>query len=347
MNVPVAADVAFDESGNTGDNLLDETQPVCVLASIHIPEADARALVDEVLPDGRSELHFAPFRRSQEGRTAILAVLNSAVLQAADVRVTPMHKPFAVVARFFDYVIEPTIYARGHDVIATDMQLDFVNVLYRRGPSACGNDLWSALLRSFVQLVRSPDDDQSLEAFMEAHRACLIAASHPLIRFMLEDVPERDEVARRVRIDQPADIGMRDLLDPVPTMLVESCMVWPQRLGRPIRVVHDESNVVRRWTPLISALSEPNADAVVGRYWAQLMPLPLQVASVELVRSHDSPPVQLADIVGGATVTWLTAQAQPGGQWEQFARQIGETALPAWIENEVWPMPTTPFSRFR
>jgi Protein of unknown function (DUF3800) len=343
---PEAPVVAFDESGNTGDNLLDETQPVCALASLHLADADAEALVAEVLPSGRRELHFAQLRGSGEGRRAILQVLDSALINWRSARITAMHKPFAVVARFFDYIIEPTIYERGRDVIAAGTQLDFPNVLYRRGPAACGEELWQELLAAFVSLMRAPGDER-LDRFMSAHRACLLAAGHPLVRLILEDVPDREEVGRRVRIDQPAGIGGHDLLDPAPTMLVENCITWPSRLGSSIRVVHDESNVIRRWIPLIQSLSQPNAADVVGPYWGDIMPLPLRVERIQLIPSHHSPLVQLADIIGGASVTWLVDQITPGGQWARFAQQLEATGVPNFIENEVWPMPRTPLSRFR
>jgi hypothetical protein len=258
MDVPV---VAFDESGNTGDNLLDEAQPVCSLASVCVDEDAAAALVADCIPAGRLELHFADLRNSGEGRRAILRVLDAKMINPHTSRVTPMHKPFAVVARFFDYIIEPTIYERGRDVYADGMQRDFPNVLYRRGPEACGQVLWHEMLEAFVALMRS-QTEAALDRFTEAHRACRIAAGHPLVRLMLDDVPDREEVARRARIDQPVGIGRRDLLDPVPTMLIENCITWPGRLGSPIRVVHDENNVVRRWTPLIENLSRDDTHEV-------------------------------------------------------------------------------------
>jgi hypothetical protein len=58
----------------------------------------------------------------------------------------------------------------------------------------------------------------------------------------------------------------------------------------------------------------------------------LRVEKVELVRSHESPAVQLADIVGGASVTWLLEQVSPGGQWAQLAHAIEATGLPSFIE---------------
>jgi hypothetical protein len=337
--------VAFDEAGNTGDNLLDEAQPVFCLGSVHVSESAAAALIADVLPEGRRELHFSQFRESRVGRQALLAALESPLIQPGVARVTPMHKPYAVAARFFDYVIEPSFYERGLDVYDAGLQTDFANLLYRRGPTACGQGQWIALLIAFVDLVRS-QADVDLDRFMRAHSACLLTVQHPLIWRVLQEVPERDEVARRVHIDHPHGVGPRDLLDPVATSLIENCMTWPERLGRPISVLHDENAVVRRWRPVLQALSSATAREFVGPYWAERMPLPLQIADIHVVHSHTSPLVQLADLVAGAAVTWLSDQLFPAGRWAAFASQLGERGVADLMENEVWPLPASPFGRF-
>ena len=337
VSVHSAVTVAFDEAGNTGDNLLDEAQPVFCLGSVCSDESDAGALIADVLPDGRPELHFSQLRESAAGRRALLAALESQLIQPGLARVTPMHKPFAVVARFFDYVIEPSLYERGLDVYDASIQTDFANALYRRGPAACGRELWDELLRTFVHLVRS-QSHAALESFLRAHSACTLAASHPLVWRILREVPDRDEIARRVQLDQPHGIGARDLLDPVATSLVENCMTWPERLGRPVTVLHDENAVVRRWRPLLQALSGASAREVVGPYWAERMPLPLRITEIRVVHSHTSPLVQLADLVAGAAVTWLSDQVFPGGRWAPFAGQLGQRGIADLIENAVWPV---------
>jgi hypothetical protein len=69
--------VAFDESGNTGENLLDQLQPIYCLASVHIDESKAEALAKDLLLKGQKELRFASLRGSRRGREAIVAALTS------------------------------------------------------------------------------------------------------------------------------------------------------------------------------------------------------------------------------------------------------------------------------
>jgi len=116
-------------------------------------------------------------------------------------------------------------------------------------------------------------------------------------------------------------------------------MSWPDRLGASVIVLHDENQVIHRWRPLLMSLASDNAAAVVGPYWAPRMPLPLQVADIQLVHSHDSTLVQIADIIAGSTVTWLTEQQLPNGRWGRFSNDIEAAGIPDLIENEVWPLP--------
>jgi hypothetical protein len=55
--------VAFDESGNTGDNLLDEIQPIYSLTSVAIPEDEAERVVADVGAQADRELKYSDLRR--------------------------------------------------------------------------------------------------------------------------------------------------------------------------------------------------------------------------------------------------------------------------------------------
>src|SRR6267142_2013884 len=61
--------VAFDEAGNTGQNLLDPSQPIFVLSSVSLSDSDAAAIRDLV---GRSgELHFKKLRKGRIWKPSI------------------------------------------------------------------------------------------------------------------------------------------------------------------------------------------------------------------------------------------------------------------------------------
>jgi hypothetical protein len=339
----VSTVVAFDESGNTGDNLLDARQRIHALASIALAESDAQAVVGT---PGRAcaELKYSELRATEEGQAEVLNLLRGNVITPENARVTPTHKPYAVVARYFDYLMETTLFEGRFDVQEAGFHISFANILYRRGPAACGGTRWKRLLEAFVGACRRPSN-VSFDVYAYAHLQCREACSDQTVAQLLDLVPlTREGLAGRLAIDQGDGIGARDLLDPAATMLLENCMYWPEQLGR-IIVRHDESHVIRRWTEKLMVLAGPSAQESVGHYWAERMPLPLRIDGVELVRSHDYVQVQLADVLAGAAVTWL---GQFAGRREprDFIAELGDTILPDLIQNEIWPLSLVDGDRF-
>lgn len=109
MEIPL---IAFDESGNSGGNLLDSEQPVFVLASVHLADDAAK----EVVGRDAKELKFARLRRSAQGRKRILDILNSPALGAERVLVSGIHKHFMIITKMVDLLVEPLMHTTGFDL---------------------------------------------------------------------------------------------------------------------------------------------------------------------------------------------------------------------------------------
>jgi hypothetical protein len=337
--------VAFDESGNTGDNLLDPAQPIYVLASIHIGEADAAALIAEAAPHAAGELRSSRLRRSHAGREKVISILSSDLISPGQARITPMHKPYAVVARLFDYLIEPTLYHHGLDAYDRGLHVAYANLLFREAPVACGEYAWSRLLDAFISLCRNPSQ-MTVEIMLHALRRCLAVCGRGTVQQLLLLIPPmRQLLADRLIRDQGYGIGARDMLDPAITSLLENCITWPERLG-PIVVEHDESSVVARWRDKLAVLSSPDAAAEIGEYWAARIPHPLAVDEIRLRDSATSARLQLADVIAGAGVAWLSQFVAGAATDEQFAAALTDVGIGELVENEVWPEPTEVGARF-
>src|SRR3954466_13162037 len=91
--------VAFDESGNTGQNLTDASQPVFVLASLCLSDADARSLTSIATVPGAKEAKFARLRSSGPGQRRLTAFLNSVLLPPSSVKITAYHKSFMITTK--------------------------------------------------------------------------------------------------------------------------------------------------------------------------------------------------------------------------------------------------------
>jgi hypothetical protein len=337
-------EIAFDESGNTGDNLLDRVQPIYALASIHAAEADAQALIDEVAP-GLPELKYSSLRRSRGGREAVMRVLRSELIAPGLARVTAMHKPFSTVARMFDYVMEPTLFNGGMEVYDQGLHIAFSNILWRNGAHACGADRWEELLRSFVVACRGPTMETA-ERLVLANAACVAACTDETVEKLLILIPPEPAWALpRIAADMGHGIGVRDLLDPAATSLIENCIFWPEHVG-PIVVLHDESSIVSRWRAKLEVLASAEAEQEVGEYWANRVPYPLAIEEVRMVRSSDCARVQLSDVIAGATVTWLSQYVPGQDPRGDFVRALTEAGIEELIAGEVWPQPENEGQRF-
>jgi hypothetical protein len=63
--------VAFDESGNTGQNLTDDFQPTYTLVSVYFSDPEADQLI-RILEGNNPEVHFVNLKRRPSGRDKIL-----------------------------------------------------------------------------------------------------------------------------------------------------------------------------------------------------------------------------------------------------------------------------------
>jgi hypothetical protein len=113
-------------------------------------------------------------------------------------------------------------------------------------------------------------------------------------------------------------------------------------VGR-IVVLHDESNVVARWREKLAVLAGPHALDEVGEYWAARMPYPLAIDEIRLGDSADSARLQLADVLAGAAVTWLSRFIGTAADRDRaFITALTEAGIEELIENPVWPVPLVP-----
>lgn len=243
-------EIGFDESGNSGQNLLDRVQPVYTLASVARPESEVAAAVATLL-EGTDfdELKFSEMRRSESGQNLISALFDPDLLDPARARVVPVDKDWMVAGKMVDLLWEPhtndsnAFYASGvHRQIASALQ--------RQGPTEAGPEVWERWQRAFVAAVRRPRDEARIAELEAALEALKTAAQEQPIGILLEVVP--DDAASLAALIPHGD----DELDPALGGLVEQLHHWSQRLGEPFRVVHDDSAVVRHWQQLLERLSD-------------------------------------------------------------------------------------------
>jgi hypothetical protein len=303
-------EVAFDEAGHTGENLLDSNQPVYVLASVALELDDAAALTSA---DGSAELHFAAAVRSDAGRRRVLDVLGSSLLTPDTVRLAWVDKSFMITAKVVSLILEPYLAARGVFIENDTRAYELATILHKTLPVA-DSEAFVVLQRSFVEVVRG---DRSASARLRrAIKALQDAAGTSQLAEVLATLgiaaaeftlPDAELPAPTTDPGHNACDGdpFTPELHPGFPCLTSLLHAWADRLG-PFGVIHDEHVEAAEWGPWLARIHAEARPGIVRAPFGSLA-YPVPVTSFAFARSHDDPRIQVADVVAGAAASLATA----------------------------------------
>ena len=296
-------EIACDESGFSGSNLLDAATPVFTHASVDLSIDEAVELIGVLRSRARwafDELKSGPLLRgphASEAREWLLAALRG----RAHVHV--VDKEFFLVTRIVDLLLAEPSYAAGtrltqdHRPAALD--------LYRGGRGS-GRD-WSTFLEAFVELVRTKRRHQSdrrhVERFFRARDSLAEGGGLGTEAMAVLGGLSRKRVRAVVTRLAQDDRSIPPPLEPMLPALAETVLFWSAGGQRQVLVTHDEQSALtagrlrRLQQALANGAHPPAATTVheVGTPPARLSPL----AGLVTVDSRDDPRVQVADLLAG------------------------------------------------
>jgi hypothetical protein len=320
--------VAFDESGHSGENLLDRQQPIYALAGVCLDEGVANDFVAELLKDRQAtELKFTSLRKGSSGRRLVLDALKSEHLVLENRRLSVSEKGWFLAGKVIDLLVEPIIpssavfYENGMHQLSADW-------LYFQAAEEVGVERWQEFLKVFVAAARGQGDDKQIVMAELAERLQEIQGFEGTTTArVLAPVPASvDYLAKHL-----SGPGAKDQLEPALTALVGHLEAWSERLGEPFRVVHDDSKVIEIWVEEIMRWSDPRIEPVSIESDVATFRLPLLATNIEFATSETTPAIQLADILAGAVAWWLK-DLTAGSENDPFATEIKATGLRAdWV----------------
>jgi hypothetical protein len=270
-------EIACDESGFSGTNLLRSDAPIITHASVDLTTSESVELIASLRSRFRLsefELKSGQFLRHPGAADWLLAMLPGRAL----VHLTD--KEFFLVTRIVDLILHEPSYVAGTRLTAQNRPVAIA--LYRAG-AVTGND-WTAFLAAFVELVRTkrrPPADEATRQFLHArdtlarHR---LGASAEAVLAGLSAIRVRDLIARLDSLPPP--------LEPMLPALAETVLSWSAGKRR-VLVFHDEQSALTAGR--LSRLQQ-ELPPVGGR-----SPL----AGLIMVDSRDDPRVQVADLLAG------------------------------------------------
>lgn len=325
MTLPI---IAFDEAGNTGQNLLDPAQPVFTLASVLLSPEEARAVLAPSNARG-DEAHFARLRRSAPGRQALVAILNHHLICDALVKVSIIHKPFMVVTKIVDMLIETLAHRYGHNLYERGGNIATANLLYMVLPVFCGQEPTKAMYNAFIAMIR----DVSRES-----ASAYYASVDLLIEVCVNDsFRETLKMLRATETVLDEGLGTNDTtaIDPAIPAFVLLASEWTGELRREFVILHDASKPIakdRDLLMLLMSIEEPLAEVGYDRRKGMF---PIRAQDILFGNSVAHPELQVADIVA-SSMAYIHNKRATGGL-DEFAKALAHTRLSELTVDPVWP----------
>ena len=297
--VGAVVEIACDESGFSGTNLLHSTTPVITHASVDLDAGEAIGLITAL----RSGFRFSPHELKSgqflrgPGAGEALEWFLAALKGRAHVHL--VDKEFFLVTRIVDLLLTEPSYAAGTRL--TQDQRPAALALYRAKRSA-GRD-WGVFLAAFVDLVRikrRQPGRRTVERFFQARDALVRNGLGAQADAVLNGLSPNHVGAVLTRLDND-DRSIPPPLEPMLPALAETVLSWSGG-QRQVLVIHDEQSALTadRLTRLQQVLANDGGSSAADADQAGTLPAGVSpLAGLVMVDSRDDPRVQVADLLAG------------------------------------------------
>jgi hypothetical protein len=330
--------VAFDESGNTGQNLLDPESRVFALASCHFDSQQTAELGDIFARVQATELKFSKMVGRLRNEQMVLKFLESPHVNSTSVKIGIIHKRFMVVAKFVDLFIEPSMRRSGIDLYNGAANVATANLLLMVAPVFLNPVTWNGYLADFMNVIWKRDVAAWGKFLTATELIChqLEFTRPDFGSFFLSVLQWKGRFKRFV------ESVSADELDPIPPSYALLANSWGKQFGQSFDVLADESKVLATYKPVLMKLSASDVAPIQAGYNSRTMDYPLRVSSITAVASETSKEVQFADLLAGAVCCGLkSGKLHDSGSFEGKIQTILESkALAAgflWPDTKVTP----------
>ncbi|GAA4588618.1 hypothetical protein GCM10023194_40750 [Planotetraspora phitsanulokensis] len=290
--------VAADESGATGENLVDQ-QAIIAHATLKIDDDVAAPLLDDIRRRARitqaPEIKFSHFSKERAARE--LADIFAPGGPLADrTNIVVAEKRYTAVSKIIDLLIEEWAYAHDIDLYRNGSARRMASTFFKDGPRAL-REAWEPLLVAFVGLARATQRQGTKEdvpsfyrRLEEARWNCHRRSVEEILILLLETRPYAERLVHDVA-DRTSSIPS---LDPLAALIPLSIHHWYQISGD-FRLLHDEHSLFKPEfvQQMLRALwvTHPSLVAVAPK---------ARVALFATGKSSEHPSIQLADLAAGA-----------------------------------------------
>lgn len=331
-------EIACDESGYEGENLIGATTDVFAHASVRLNTESATNCILEIRDRIRSPaLEYKSNHLLREKHRSVLEWLLGPlgpIHGNAHVHLTD--KTFYVVGKIIDLLVDEVTYAASIGLYQDQRAKAMAVTLYREGQRTFGRQQWEAFLASFNDLMRANNRrgvTTSVDSFFRMVDVLRLAGTGgrvgEIMGLLWQARPHADSFRARL-LDNPK---MIPALDPLIPAIVRAVVYWGE--GRqPVAIVHDEHTALteERIGQLKEIFSRPHPAPIRSSPRGRL-------TSLRLVDSRSDSRVQVADFLAGVARKIASDELNDRGDAELTALlRPYVDAFSIWGDDRSWSL---------
>lgn len=315
----MAQNIYFDESGFTGNNLLNEKQNYFAYASVATTPDEAEMVATRVMKEygvQGAELKGKNLVKFSRGRRAIDDILTH---YQGRVKISISDKKYALAGKFFEYIFEPSLSEISSLFYGMNFHLFIANILYveflARGAGA------EEIFAEFESLMREMD---------EAKLAGLFSASthhenSPIFKQIREfAILQRPEISRELESLRGGVAG-KWVLDLTGSALGILLGHWGLMYDE-ITAICDESKPLMDKSDFFDGMIGRKGETIFVDSPTGKQPLTFNLSGpIQFASSKVTHGIQIADTLAAAAVFALTNADDPLAQkWAAMLPEIGK-----------------------
>ena len=325
----MAKTIAFDEAGNTGQDLLNQDQKVFVLASVNFSDEEIQELNDVL--QFKNELHFVRLKGSAQGREKIEKFINHKLIIEKNINVFNCHKRFSIVGQIVDQLIEPVFYKNGADLYKEGYNLIYSNYLYYINEVEWKDQNFDYVIFAFIQMMRKKDQI-SVDSFYLAVTEFSKNISEKYREVFFDPILESKNQIKSI-----LKLSDKFSMDVTLSAFMVLSDLWYEKLEKKIDVIFDNSKQIEFYKEYIDYMRNMKIEQQKVGYGDKTMNFPAQINSIEMVDSKSSRLIQFSDVIASSIAF---AYNNKNIKQQPFQEMIKESRLFN-LSNfyTVWPRP--------
>jgi hypothetical protein len=322
--------IAFDESGNTGADLLDKRQPVFILASVKMTLEQAEELKSIFEVSGNApELKFNKLKKYGKHHFAIEKLLNHEYINPETVRLSVFHKEYCIWVHTVDRIIEHMLYKAGIDVYENGLNIAMTNFFHFCAPVFCNKEVVDDYKKSFNKLFRDRDNSSILEFFVVTDylkNSCIDNDFRKILEIITDGTSELDSILENFNSSH---------FDSYLTAFIYQINFWGQKTSSDFDVYVDKYKNWAHFTKHLEMIKNIKDEQTIGTD-RRTLNLPLKLNNVIETDSSENSVVQIADLMAGIANHYFKCIINGNNEDELF-KKLNEEKINSFIQTMVWP----------